>query len=199
MSRGAIILCGGKSSRIGQDKAMLPFGNETMLERVVRIVGEVVAAKNIVVVAAEGQQLPTLLPEVRITRDRTPHQGPLAGLVEGLAPLANVDAVFVTGCDYPLLVPAFVERMFNLLDNHDIVVPEDAERCHPLAAAYHPRIAPIAVQLLEEGKRSLHQLIERVNSWRVLVELLREADPTLRSLSNINTPEEYETAKSFLP
>ena len=60
MRKGAIILCGGKSSRMGRDKATLPFGPELMLQRVVRLIGEVVSLENVVVVAAPNQLLPEL-------------------------------------------------------------------------------------------------------------------------------------------
>ena len=58
MEKGAIILCGGKSSRMGRDKATLPFGSEVMLQRVIRLVSQVVNVHRIVVVAAPGQALP---------------------------------------------------------------------------------------------------------------------------------------------
>ena len=89
MKCGAIVLCGGKSSRMGYSKAMLPFGPERMLQRVVRLVGEVVPRENIVVVAAEGQELPPLPEEITVTHDRQAHRGPLEGLACGLAALAE--------------------------------------------------------------------------------------------------------------
>ncbi len=89
MKRGAIVLCGGQSTRMGSSKAMLPFGPERMLQRVVRLVGEAVPRENIVVVAAEGQELPPLPGEIVVTRDRRPNRGPLEGLACGLAALAE--------------------------------------------------------------------------------------------------------------
>jgi len=75
MKKGAIILCGGESSRMGQDKATLPFGPELMLPRVVRLLSEVVDQNGIVIVAASNQCLPTLPAEVIIARDRMPNAG----------------------------------------------------------------------------------------------------------------------------
>jgi molybdenum cofactor guanylyltransferase len=69
MIKGAIILCGGKSSRMGRDKATLPFGPEQMLARVVRLVSEVVEPAKIVVVAAPEQELPVLPAAVAVARD----------------------------------------------------------------------------------------------------------------------------------
>src|SRR5687767_5196010 len=109
-----IVLCGGKSTRMGVPKATLPFGPETMLQRVVRLLGTVVSP--IVVVAAKEQSLPALPDAVTVTRDEREARGPLEGLRAGLKALPeSVAAAYVTSCDVPLLVPALVERMIELL------------------------------------------------------------------------------------
>src|ERR1700759_4194024 len=107
MQKGAIILCGGQSSRMGRDKATLPFGPELMLQRVVRLLSQVVSPANMVVVAAPDQVLPPLPPEVIKTHDVRAFRGPLQGLATGIRALDNrSDALYATGCDVPLLVPA---------------------------------------------------------------------------------------------
>ena len=105
MTAGGIVLCGGKSTRMGVAKATLPFGPETMLQRVVRLLGTIVSP--IVAVAARDQELPALPADVIVTRDEREARGPLEGLRAGLKALpASVDAAYVTSCDVPLLVPA---------------------------------------------------------------------------------------------
>jgi hypothetical protein len=74
---GGIVLCGGRSSRMGVPKLSLPFGPELMLQRVVRLLSTVVDP--IIVVAAPGQELPPLDPSVAIIRDRREARGPLEG------------------------------------------------------------------------------------------------------------------------
>ena len=74
-----------------------------------------------------------------VARDANEYRGPLEGLATGLRALADrADAVYATACDVPLLVPAFVERMFELLGDFDIAVPFDGQYHHPLAAVYRP-------------------------------------------------------------
>ena len=91
MKLAGIVLCGGKSTRMGVPKATLPFGPETMLQRVVRLLGTV--ADPIVVVGARDQELPALPPAVLITRDERDARGPLEGLRAGLTALpAAADA-----------------------------------------------------------------------------------------------------------
>src|SRR5438128_4376608 len=82
---GGIILCGGQSKRMGRPKAWLPFGGETMLPRVVRLLSQVVAP--VVVVAAPGQDLPALPAGVAVVRDEERGRGPLQGLAAGLKAL----------------------------------------------------------------------------------------------------------------
>src|SRR5262245_12235563 len=106
---------------MGQSKALLPFGAETMLQRVVRLLSTVVSP--IVAVAAREQQVPELPVDVIVTRDENEGRGPLEGLRAGLKALpARVEAAYVTSCDVPLLVPGFVTQMIALCEGHDIAV-----------------------------------------------------------------------------
>src|SRR5688500_13247912 len=103
---GGLILCGGRSSRLGLPKATLPFGPALMLPRVVRLLSSVVSP--IVVAAAPDQELPDLPGQIIVTRDEQEGQGPLQGLLAGLAAIApHAQAAYATSCDVPLLVPAF--------------------------------------------------------------------------------------------
>jgi molybdopterin-guanine dinucleotide biosynthesis protein A len=192
-SVGGIVLCGGQSTRMGRPKAELLFGDEPMLARVVRLLAA--AVQPIVVVAARDQPLPSLPPEISIARDRRAASGPLEGLAAGLATLGSTaDAAYVTGCDVPLLVPAFVQSLIHMLDHFDIVVPADRDFYHPLAAVYRRSVAPHAEALLAEKRLRPAFLFERVATRRVPVEQLRDVDPQLASLTNLNHPHEYMAA-----
>ncbi len=191
MKLAGIVLCGGRSSRMGRPKANLPFGNEVMLARVVRLLRSVV--NPVIVVAAGNQQLPQLASDTVVVRDRRDYRGPLEGICRGLLAVAgHADAAFATACDAPLLVPAFVERVRTLLGNHDVAVPVDGKYHHPLAAIYRPRVVPEIEQLLDHDQLRPVFLYDRVDTRRVPVELLREVDPQLLTLRNVNTPEEYD-------
>jgi molybdenum cofactor guanylyltransferase len=195
MRKGAIILCGGRSSRMGRDKATLPFGPEQMIQRVVRLIGEAVERQRVVVVAAAGQLLPELPADVLIARDVRPHQGPLAGLAIGLQSLEDrCDAAFATACDVPLLVPAFVSRMFELLDEYEIAVPFDGKFHHPLAAVYRPMLLPRIEKLLAAGRMRPRFLFDDARTREIAVDELREVDPELLTLENLNDSPAYRSA-----
>ena len=119
-----IVLCGGKSIRMGQPKADLPFGGETLLERVVRRLRAAVSP--VVVVAAPDQSLPRFATEVLVVRDERAGAGPLEGLRRGLDTLRTVtDFAFVTSCDSPFVEAAFVAAMLSRAEAHDTAVPVD--------------------------------------------------------------------------
>lgn len=190
---GGVVLCGGRSSRMGQPKALLPFGNETLLQRVVRILERVV--QPIVVVAAADQELPPLPPTVRVVRDEEDYAGPLAGMQLGLAALADdADAAYVTACDVPLLRPEFVTAVIALLGDYDAAVPREGEFYHPLAGVYRTALAPRIAELVGAGRMRPLYLIESVRSLPIDVDELRACDATLASLRNLNTVEEYQAA-----
>ena len=189
---GGIVLCGGKSTRMGTSKALLPFGSETMLQRVVRILGTVVSP--IVVVAATGQELPALPANVIVTHDERESRGPVEGLRAGLKGLPeSIDAAYVTSCDVPLLVPGFVSELIALAKGFDIAVMEIDGFPHPLSAIYRRTILPHVEDLLAHDRLRPVFLYERVNTRRVLPAEIT-ADPGLQTLRNLNTREDYERA-----
>ena len=189
---GGIVLAGGKSTRMGTSKALLPFGAETMLQRVVRILGTVVSP--IVVVAAPAQELPPLPDDVIRTQDEREARGPLEGIRAGLKALPDdIDAAYITSCDVPLLVPGFVTQMLDLARGHDVVVMDIDGFPHPLSAVYRRAVLPEVEDLLAHDRLRPFFLFERVNTRRVRPEEIT-ADPDLRTLRNLNTREDYEKA-----
>ncbi|OHB75072.1 MAG: hypothetical protein A2W31_04850 [Planctomycetes bacterium RBG_16_64_10] len=175
---------------MGWPKATLPFGPEQMLQRMVRLVGQV--AQSVLVVAAPEQDVPELPAGVRLVRDRQPGRGPLEGLATGLAAIGHdADAVYLSGCDSPLLVPAFVERLFALVGDYDLVIPRDGARLHPLAAVYRTGVLRDVEALLAAGQLQPALLCARTRALQVPVDWLRAVDPQLATLRNINAPEDY--------
>jgi molybdopterin-guanine dinucleotide biosynthesis protein A len=193
ITTGGIVLCGGKSTRMGTSKAMLAFGPETMLQRVVRLLGAVVTP--IIVVSARSQPLPMLPGYARIARDEGEERGPLEGIRAGLAALPeSVDAAYVTGCDAPLLVPGFVSLMIELLGDHDIAVMEVDGFMHPLSAVYRRSILPHVEALLAGDRHRPAYLFDALKTRRVKPAEVASVDPELLTLRNLNTPEEYREA-----
>jgi molybdopterin-guanine dinucleotide biosynthesis protein A len=199
MSVAGIVLCGGESSRMGRPKAWLPIGGETMLGRIVRVVGEVVSP--VVVVAAPEQELPPLPEGVDVLRDEVMGAGPLAGIVTGLRYLTGMsDAAYVSSCDIPLLRADFVRRMIDRLGDADIAVPNVRGRFEPMAGVYRIRVLSAAEEALKELCRKMTMLMERVPTSYVTDEELVDVDPDFASLRNVNTPEEYEAVgRAFQP
>lgn len=176
---------------MGRAKAWLPFDEELMLPRVVRVVGEVVSP--VVVVAAPRQDVPPLPAGMRIVRDDVEGRGPLQGLAAGLAALDGVaDAAFVASCDVPLLTAAFVRAVVESLAA-DAAVPL-TDRPHPLVAAYRLSVLPHIRDLLASGVFRLQSLFDRIPTQFLAADQL----PDPQSLHNINTPQEYAAAYNSL-
>ena len=190
---GGIVLAGGQSSRMGRPKAWLPFAGETMLPRIVRLLGE--AVDPIVVVAAPDQDLPPLANGVLTVRDEQPGRGPLQGLAAGLATLqGRADAAYVSSCDVPFLRPAFVRRLIDLLGDSQICVPKVGEYHHPLAAVYRVEVLDTVRRLLAENRLRPFFLFDAVPTRVVESAELADVDSIFQTLRNLNTPEEYEQA-----
>ncbi|VTU00774.1 molybdopterin-guanine dinucleotide biosynthesis protein a : Molybdenum cofactor guanylyltransferase OS=Sorangium cellulosum (strain So ce56) GN=mobA PE=3 SV=1: NTP_transf_3 [Gemmataceae bacterium] len=193
MRVAGIVLCGGRSSRMGRPKAWLPFGGETLLQRTVRTLSE--AVHPVIVVAAPGQDVPPLPTTVRIVRDEVKDRGPLGGLAAGLAALEGLaDAAYLSACDVPFLTPAFVRRVIELLGDADIAVPHIGDHFHPLAAAYRLSVLPHVRELLAADRLRVAKLFDAVPVRLIESDGLAGADPEFRALLNVNTPEEYRAA-----
>jgi molybdopterin-guanine dinucleotide biosynthesis protein A len=183
---------------MGRPKALLPFGPELMLQRVVRILSGVVSP--IVVVAAPDQTLPPLPRGVLLARDEREGRGPLQGLLAGMKELARRGysaelAVFATSCDVPLLAPAFISQVLAAMGPLDqAAVPVEDLFYHSLAAAYRLAVLPEIEALLAADQLRPAFLFDRVSTSSIPVELLRAADRELHSLKNCNRPEDYLAA-----
>jgi molybdopterin-guanine dinucleotide biosynthesis protein A len=188
-----IVLCGGQSSRMGRPKAWLPFAGETMLGRVVRLLGTVVSP--IVVVAAAGQDVPPLPAGVEVVRDLQRGRGPLQGLAAGLEALSGrAPAAYASSCDVPFLRPDFVRRLIDLLGENHIAVPDVGGYRHPLAAVYRLDVLDVVRRLLAEDRLRPAFLFDQVPTRFVAEHELADTDPELQTLRNLNTPEDYEAA-----
>jgi molybdopterin-guanine dinucleotide biosynthesis protein A len=178
---------------MGRPKVWLRFGNEHLLQRVVRIVGGVV--RPVVACAQRDQSLPPLPDDILPAYDAVEDVGPLAGIAAGFEALADVcDAAFIVSCDHPMLKPAFVTRLIDLLADHPAVVVESGGRLHPLAGVYRLTTRATIAELIEQGDYRAHGFARACGAHIVTPDELNDVDPGLDSLLNVNDPEAYDRA-----
>jgi molybdopterin-guanine dinucleotide biosynthesis protein A len=196
-SAGGIVLAGGKSTRMGTSKALLPFGPETMLQRVVRLLGGVVSPVVVVVATdarTDADRVYGLPDDIIFATDEREGRGPLEGLRAGLKALPEaIDRAYVTSCDVPLLVPGFVGEMLGLAEGYDAAVMEIDGFPHPLSAVYGRTTLPHIEELLAHDRLRPVFLYERVKTRKVRPDEIT-SDPTLQTLRNLNTPADYQEA-----
>lgn len=190
-----IILCGGKSRRMGQEKYRLSFAGETLLQRICRIVQPEVS--RILIVAAADQEIPQSESNFEVLRDEIPDAGPLAGIAQALTYLQTTDdppvAAFVTSCDVPLLKPELISLLrTRLTENYDAVVVRDDDFAYPLCAIYRTTAATTASRLIASGQRRAATFPEHLRTCWLSRDEMRTVDPELVSLMNCNTPADVE-------
>ena len=186
----AVILCGGQSTRMGRDKGLLPFGDETMLARIVRIVRPIV--DHVIVVAKQDQQTPA---DVTVIHDPIEDLGPLAGIAAGLA-ASTSDLNLVVACDMPLINPQVLRRLISMIDDHDVCVAVADGHASALCGVYRSRIAQEAQALLDSGERRVMRLLDRVQTKRVDAAVFRDIDPDLDTFVSCDTADKYQWALS---
>lgn len=191
------MLAGGRSTRMGVDKAHADWHGTPLVVHVASLVSDAVDGP-VVVVGAPDRPLPGLPEGVEIVEDAVAEQGPLQGLHDGLAALAGrVDAALATGVDAPLLRPEVVQLLARALERSgaQAAVPCLASDRRPLPAVYRVELAATAQRLLDGGERRLRSLVEAVAVTAVPEEELRLVDPRLGSLAPLNTPDELAAAR----
>lgn len=188
LRHAAIVLAGGRSERMGEDKAGIAWEGTTLLGRAA---AELAPIGVVVVVRSPGQLLPPLPHGVIVTDDAHPDRGPLQGLASGLRAVGAGATAFVCAVDMPLMDAAFALRVLAALDDGaDAAVPVVDGRLQPLAAAYRAEVADRAEELLATGGRSLTALLDLLDV-RPLDALPGAAD----AVRNVNTREELASAR----
>lgn len=185
---GGIVLAGGRSSRFGRDKLAEPIEGRALLDHAIRAVQAV--ASEVVVVAAPGAE-PSVPEGVRVARDPVAFEGPLAGLVAGLADLdPAVERVIVVAGDMPTIVPAVLSRLLEALE-----APEEAATLEvdgqsvPLPLAVRRASGVVAAgELLAGGERRLRALPDALRSHVIPEAMWRQDDPHGATLRDIDTP-----------
>jgi molybdopterin-guanine dinucleotide biosynthesis protein A len=150
------------------------------------------AVTPVVVVAAQGQELPPMAAD--IIRDEYDALGPLAGIAAALTALeSRTDAVYVSSCDVPLLRPGFIQRIVRALtEDVDVVVPQAQGYLHPLAAVYRVNVLAQVKELLTARRLRPVFLFETVRVNVLTSDAWQDVDHTSESLRNANTWAEYE-------
>jgi molybdopterin-guanine dinucleotide biosynthesis protein A len=192
----AIVLAGGRSTRLGRDKACEPLLGRPMLQHVIDRVSMLV--DEIVVVRAPGQALPPIgtARPLRLAEDAYPGAGPLGGIYTGLD-AAHADRCLAIACDMPLLSAPLLRELLRRSAACDVVMPV-IEFPEPLHAVYSRAcLGPIREQL-EAGQRKITSFLGAVRVCYIREDECRAFDPDLRSFMNTNTQDDLDRARALL-
>jgi len=188
-----IILAGGKSRRMGGNKAFIDVGGVPLFERVYRIFKEIFT--EIIVVANDAGLFEGY--EARLQKDILLNKGPLGGLYTGLFYSSNYHA-FCTACDMPFLNPRLIKYMLEERGEYDVIVPKTPDGLHPLHAIYSKKCLSPMRQLLDRDDLRILNFFHRVRVRYIDETEIRKLDPHMRSFINVNTEEEMEAVRGIL-
>ncbi len=188
MSLGAVVLAGGRSTRMGRPKAALDWHGVPLVVHVARTLQDAVAGGPVVVVAAPGQALADLPAGVTRVDDPAEGRGPLQGVAAGLAAL-DAEAAVVAGTDQPFVAQVVpVLRRAAGPDGDAVAIRLDG-RLQPLGALYRTALRVTAQSRLDAGDGSLQGLLRAVRTTVV------EAPPgAAQALRSLDTPQAYAAA-----
>ena len=199
LTTGAVILAGGKASRL-PDKCFRSVGGKELVLHVFERVS--MTASEIVVVGKTSQdvsRLQQVLPQAHIVHDESSVQSPLVGLLCGLQAL-ETEYVFAAACDMPFLEPGIIRSLHAQAIGRDAAIPCSDGKLEPLCAVYKRTSALSAASTCLRRKRvSILEMIGELKEiTRVSKEELRKDDPRLLTFINVNTEDELRNAEAFL-
>jgi len=182
-----MVLAGGRSSRLGVDKASVPVGGRRLLDRVLSVLTN--CFDDVVVIGCTGGSREAK--RVRFVEDESPGLGPLGGLYTGLGASEHGRAL-VVGCDMPFLDADVLQQLLARDGSADATVARTGGRPQPLLAVYDRRVRSVARRLLDSDDRSLMGLLRSLGVQYVDIERGEWA------CFSINTAEDLERAEEFL-
>ncbi len=180
----AIILAGGKSSRMQRDKALLPFGGYSSLAKFQQKRLSKIFSK--VYISSKNNKFDF---DVDIIEDRYESSSPLVALVSIFEALDNIEEVFLLSVDAPFVEKSIINTLYdNNTSVDDVVVAQSNNGLEPLCAIYHRSCLIEAKKALEANRHKLHSLFEKLNVK--IVKIDNES-----AFINLNYPSEYREAK----
>ena len=187
----SIILAGGRSTRMGSNKALLPHPDNPRLTFVEHLLSTLtpLSAETILVARDAADTANYALPGIQIVTDKIPDQGPLMGLYSGLSAI-HTQRALVVAVDMPFILPALVTFLLSQPQSGSLLVPLVNNVPQVLLALYPRTILPLIEQLLQQGRHDPRSLLDAAPVQYIEEVQLRSIDPDLRSFININTPEE---------
>ncbi|MFD2446837.1 molybdenum cofactor guanylyltransferase [Bacillus sp. CGMCC 1.16607] len=181
-----IILAGGKSSRMGTNKALLRIDHTTVIEKIVEEMKAVTT--ELIVVTNHFEDYEFLgLP---LVADLRKNMGPLAGLEAGLMASSNENNLIIA-CDMPFVSQTLAKTLIQHLEHFDAVVPRIEGKLNPLFAAYRKSCLEEIQHSLDDNQLKMRSFLDRIKLKIIDDESLQMA------LFNMNTPEEYEKAIQY--
>ena len=195
MDISALVLAGGRSSRMGADKSLLPIGGRTLIEQVVEGLRPFVAE---VIVSTNEKEKYAFLKEVRFVEDFRKGEGPLIGLISGLE-LADTPWVFVVSCDAPFVTGGFMELLAGFREQGMLAVaPYGDGYFEPLLSLYKKEVLPFALSYLERYNKKVGGMVEYLDNFglvRVVGKdlIIQQFGPSV--FLNVNDKEAYERLK----
>lgn len=189
----SIVLAGGKSIRLGREKALEKIEDRTLIEQVISRLSSL--GNEIIVVASQANTLPDL--GVEQVTDIYPDKGPLGGIYSGLKAVPCFYSL-VVGCDMPLLNVALLRHIMELSPGFDVVIPRVGSNVEPLHAVYSKNCLIAIEEALERNRLQIQSFFHQVKVRYVDDAELKKFDPEHLSFLNVNSESDLDRAQALL-
>lgn len=185
-----IVLAGGKSTRMGTNKALLSLHNKRVIEHIIEEIKKI--TPDIIIISNEPKLYESY--GYPIYKDRYKDKGPLAGLESALYHMRG-DVAVVSPCDTPFIQHAVYEELLNNMDHYDAVVPKYNGWLHPLSSVYRRSIHPFIETCIQNNQLQVRSFFDTIHVHYQEDLSMIESSLLDKHFFNMNTMEQFNEAK----
>lgn len=186
-----IVLCGGKSKRMGKNKALLKLDDKYLIMHVLELLS---SFSKELIISTNSSDLAFL--QVKLVSDEFQEIGPIAGILSALKQI-KTDKAIILSCDTPFINESIIKYMLESSINYDVVLPVFKDYLQPMTGVFDKKIIPIIEKEIESGNYIPPKIFEKTNLNKLKI------DKTIKGwhkdlFFNVNSPEDYEKAKRII-
>lgn len=192
MKTCGVILAGGKSTRMGTNKALLQLNNQPVIERIADELQLI--SDELIIVANDPADYQYL--NLSLISDRYPNKGPLAGIETAMYHFA-ADQYIISACDTPFIDHQVYQHLLSSLGGYDAVVPKFDNHLHPLSGVYTRQVLPIIQEKIEQNDLRVKSFFNHLNIHYLQTFNNIEKKQLEKHFFNMNNPDQYKQARDF--
>lgn len=189
----AVVLAGGKSSRMGFDKSTMVLQNKKLIESTIKKLDSLF---DDIIISVDSIEKKSEFNHAKIAVDKVKGVGPLGGMISALE-MAQSDRLFVIPCDMPVIDIKYISFMMKYMDDNEIILSEKNGYFEPFPGFYSKSLIPRIEELINQNRRSIRSIFECSRTKVISESEWKKLGFSEEIFTNLNTTQDVEKYLSY--